>query len=61
MDTAEVVKQLLMISGEVGITIDRKNREPITGILLTRFIVMTNELHRLTAASNALSGRLITL
>ena len=61
MDVSAVTEKLLMISGEDSITFDRKNKEGMTVVLPTRFILMTNEIPRLMDTSNALSGRLITL
>jgi len=60
-DTANVVEHLLSISGEDAQTIDRKNLEPITCTLPTRFVILTNELPRLHDSSGALVSRLILL
>jgi putative DNA primase/helicase len=60
-DTAVVVERLLAISGEDGQTIDRKNLSPVTCRLPVRFLLLTNELPRLTDQSGALAGRLIIL
>jgi putative DNA primase/helicase len=60
-DSKIVVERLLSISGEDGLTIDRKYREPWTGRLPTRFLIMTNELPRLSDASGALASRFILL
>lgn len=54
-----VVERLLSISGEDSLTIDRKYKDPWTGKLPTRFIVMTNELPRLQDSSGALASRFI--
>ena len=54
-----VVERLLSVSGEDSLTIDRKYREPWTGRLPTRFVVMTNELPRLSDSSGALASRFI--
>jgi putative DNA primase/helicase len=54
-----VVERLLSISGEDSLNVDRKYKEPWTGRLPTRFIVMTNELPRLLDASGALASRFI--
>jgi putative DNA primase/helicase len=51
----------LSISGEDSLTVDRKYKEPWTGRLPTRFLVMTNELPRLSHASGALASRFILL
>ena len=54
-----VVERLLSVSGEDSLTIDRKYRDPWTGRLPTRFLILTNELPRLTDASGALASRFI--
>ncbi|MCH7779835.1 MAG: hypothetical protein IH848_03240, partial [Acidobacteria bacterium] len=43
-DGQVVVERLLTISGEDSLTIDRKYKEPWTGQLPTRFVILTNEL-----------------
>ena len=58
-DSKIVVERLLSISGEDSLTIDRKYKEPWTGRLPTRFLVLTNELPRLSDASGALASRFI--
>jgi putative DNA primase/helicase len=60
-DSRVVVERLLSISGEDTLTIDRKYKEPWTGRLPTRFVVMTNELPRLSDASGALASRFLLL
>ena len=48
------VERLLSISGEDTLTIDRKYRDPWTGRLPTRFMILTNELpqvHRLVGGA----------
>jgi putative DNA primase/helicase len=60
-DQGIVVERLLSITGEDAITVDRKHQEPVTGKLLTRLMILTNELPRLSDASGALSGRMIVL
>ena len=60
-DQQVIVERLLSITGEDGITIDRKFRDGWTGKLDARFVVMTNELPRLTDSSGALAGRFIIL
>jgi putative DNA primase/helicase len=60
-DSKIVVERLLSISGEDSLTIDRKYKEPWTGRLPTRFLIMTNELPRLSDASGALASRFIML
>jgi putative DNA primase/helicase len=47
----------LAITGEDAITVDRKFRDAWTGRLPTRFVILTNELPRLTDASGALASR----
>lgn len=58
-DGQVVVERLLSISGEDSLTIDRKYREPWTGRLPTRFLILTNELPRLSDSSGALASRFI--
>src|SRR5262249_51024426 len=47
--------------GEDMLTIDRKYREPWTGTLPTRFLVISNELPRFGDASGAIANRFIVL
>jgi putative DNA primase/helicase len=56
-----VVERLLSITGEDTLTIDRKFREPWTGKLPTRFVIMTNELPRFKDASGVIGNRFLTL
>jgi putative DNA primase/helicase len=60
-DQAVVVERLLSISGEDAQTIDRKHQTPITLTLPTRFLVLTNELPRLSDSSGAMASRFIIL
>lgn len=60
-DSGIVVERLLSISGEDALTIDRKYRQPWTGKLPTRFVVLTNMLPRLSDSSGALASRFIML
>jgi P4 family phage/plasmid primase-like protien len=60
-DVHVVVERLLAISGEDAITIDRKYHHQWTGYLPTRFLLLTNELPKLTDASGALASRFIIL
>jgi putative DNA primase/helicase len=60
-DQVAVVERLLTISGEDSITIDRKNMEPSTCRLSSRFVILTNELPRLSDASGAVVSRMILL
>ena len=56
-----IVERLLSISGEDSRTIDRKFKAPWTGRLETRFLILSNELPRLTDPSGAMASRFITL
>ena len=58
-DSNVVIERLLSVSGEDRLTIDRKYRQPWTGRLPTRFVVMTNELPRLADSSGALASRFV--
>ena len=60
-DQQTIVERLLAITGEDSLTIDRKFREPWTGRLETRFLILTNEVPRLTDSSGALASRFVTL
>jgi putative DNA primase/helicase len=60
-DALVAVERLLSISGEDSITIDRKYKDPWTGRLPTRFLVLTNEIPRFTDASGALASRFVIL
>lgn len=60
-DTHQVVERLLAISGRDMLTIDRKYREPWTGQLPTRFVVVSNELPRFGDASGAIAHRFVVL
>jgi putative DNA primase/helicase len=60
-DHAIITERLLSISGEDSLTIDRKNREPITVKLPTRIMLLTNELPRLSDASGTMASRFIPL
>lgn len=61
IDQSTVVERLLSISGEDSITVDRKYRDPWTGRLPTRFLILTNELPRLSDTSGAVASRFIIL
>jgi len=58
-DSKIVVERLLSISGEDSLTIDRKYKDPWTGRLPTRLLLLTNELPKLSDASGALASRFI--
>ena len=60
-DTAVVVEELLSISGEDAKTISRKYLPDWSGILKTRFLLLTNELPGIEDASGALASRFIVL
>jgi putative DNA primase/helicase len=60
-DYVVIVERLLSISGEDHITIDRKYGEAWTGKLPTRFMLLTNQLPKLTDASGALVSRMLVL
>ncbi len=58
-DNMVAVERLLSISGEDVLTIDRKYRDPWTGRLPTRFMILTNELPRFSDSSGALASRFV--
>ena len=61
MPSHTVVERLLSITGEDTLTIDRKYREPWTGKLPTRFVVLTNELPKFRDSSTAIATRMLIL
>lgn len=58
-DQAAIVESLLSISGEDDQTIDRKHRDAWEGRLLTRFMLISNELPKIRDASGALPSRML--
>jgi putative DNA primase/helicase len=58
-DTSIAVERLLSITGEDTITIDRKYRDPWTGRVPSRFMILTNELPRFADSSGALASRFV--
>lgn len=60
-DQSAIAERLLSISGEDSITIDRKFQAAWTGRLSVRFVIMSNELPRLSDASGALASRFLVL
>ena len=60
-DSQVVAERLLSITGEDALTIDRKYRTAWTGRLPTRFLILTNELPKLSDTSGALPSRFIVL
>jgi putative DNA primase/helicase len=61
VDQSKVVERLLSISGEDSLTADRKYREPVTGKIPARLVIISNELPRLAESSGALANRMIVL
>jgi putative DNA primase/helicase len=60
-DTHQVVERLLTVSGEDSIDVDRKYRDPWTGRLPTRFLILSNELPHFGDASGTIANRFIVL
>lgn len=56
-----ITERLLSISGEDLLTVDRKYAAPWTGRIGARFVILSNELPRLTDTSGALASRFVTL
>lgn len=54
-----IVERLLSITGEDMLTVDRKYKEPWSGKLPTRFVMLSNELPRFRDASGAIANRLV--
>lgn len=57
----QVVERLLSISGEDTLTVDRKFREPWTGRIGARIVILSNELPNFGDASGAIVGRFVAL
>jgi putative DNA primase/helicase len=57
-DSSGIVENLLMISGQDRVTIDRKHRDAWTGQLPTQLVILSNELPSLPDAAAAVVGRL---
>ncbi len=60
-DQSAIIENLLRISGEDLVTVDRKYTTAIETRLKTRFLMLTNELPRLTDNSGALFRRFVVL
>ena len=60
-DAHVIAERILSITGEDSLTIDRKFLPAWTGRLPTRFVLLTNELPRLSDTSGALASRFIVL
>ena len=60
-DKSLIVERLLWISGEDQMTVARKYLSAWTGRLLTRFMIMTNDIPALSDDLNALAGRLVIM
>jgi putative DNA primase/helicase len=58
-DESVIAERLLSISGEDNLTIPRKYATDWTGRLYSRFLILTNELPRITDPSGALPSRFI--
>ena len=57
----QIVERLLALSGEDLVTVDRKYKEPWTGRITARFMIITNEIPRLGDASAAIAKRFVLL
>jgi putative DNA primase/helicase len=60
-DLAAVTERLLSISGEDGQTVERKHLPAVDSKLPVRFMILTNELPRLTDSSGAIVSRMLVL
>lgn len=56
-----IVERLLTISGEDTVTVDRKHKDPWSGRLPTRVMLLSNELPAFQDQSGAIASRLIVL
>ena len=57
--STQVVERLLTLSGEDLVTVDRKYKEPWTGQMTTRFMIISNEIPRFGDASAAIAKRFV--
>jgi putative DNA primase/helicase len=60
-DPGVIIEHLLSLSGEDNPDVPRKNTSDWKGRLKTRFVILTNEVFKLTDASGALASRFIIL
>jgi putative DNA primase/helicase len=60
-DHSLITERLLSISGEDLQNVDRKFQAPWSGRLPTRFVILSNELPRLSDSSGALASRFVVL
>jgi putative DNA primase/helicase len=60
-DQQTITERLLSISGEDGITVDRKFIKAWTGRMQIRFLILSNEIPRFADSSGALVSRFILL
>lgn len=60
-DVHTIVERLLSISGEDVLTVDRKFRDPWSGRLPARLMILSNEIPRFSDASGAIANRLLVL
>nr|WP_234375699.1 hypothetical protein [Streptomyces sp. CB01373] len=56
-----IVERLLTISGEDAVTVDRKHKEPWSGRLPARFMLLSNEPPAFRDSSGAIASRLLIL
>ena len=61
MGAQNPAERLLSISGEDTQQVDRKYRDPWTGRLGVRFVILTNELPKIADSSGALASRYVVL
>ncbi|MBQ0877467.1 NTP-binding protein [Streptomyces sp. RT42] len=59
--TETIVERLLTITGEDAVTVDRKHKEPWSGRLPARFMLLSNELPAFRDSSGAIVSRLLIL
>jgi putative DNA primase/helicase len=60
-DRHAVLERLLTVSGEDGVTVDRKHQSAWTGRLPTRFFILSNDLPQIPDTSGALESRLVLM
>jgi len=61
IDQAEMTENLLSISGEDSVSVNRKNKSHWEGRLKVRFVICTNIVPMISDASGAIASRFVTL
>jgi putative DNA primase/helicase len=60
-NTSKLAQNLLRVSGEDRVTVNRKYKEPWNGVLPTQFLLLSNEVPQIRDTSGALHSRFLFL